>query len=97
LRKRQVIGSFVGKERQGAYWGIRSDITKYELTDVLDCPPHKTIKLANVKTRLKRIDSTWQKKLINWGYAICDTAIRRHGPEGVAKPAGFPYPESGVG
>jgi NTE family protein len=96
LRKRQVISSFLSGDRQGAYWGIRSDIAKYGLNDVLDCPPNKTMELANVKTRLKRLDSTWQKKLINWGYAICDAAVRKYVQVDLPAPDDFPYPDYGV-
>jgi hypothetical protein len=31
--------------------------------------------LAETKTRLKRLDSVVQERLINWGYAICDAAM----------------------
>jgi NTE family protein len=46
---------------------------------------------------LKRMDSVLQERLINWGYAVCDAAIRRHLEPAIAPPAGFPYPASGVG
>lgn len=29
-------------------------------------------------TRLKRLDDRLQKQLINWGYAVCDAALRAH-------------------
>jgi NTE family protein len=97
LRKRQVVGSFEAKERQGTYWGIRSHVADYSLADPLPCPPDKTIVLANTKTRLKRMDTVLQERLINWGYAICDTAMRRWVDPDLAKPTGFPYPTSGIG
>ncbi len=34
---------------------------------------------------------------INWGYAVCDAAMRRHVDNGLPAPAAFPYPASGVG
>ena len=51
LRKRQLIDSFKAKEteavhRKGAYWGIRTDIKDYALTDALDCPFDRTLALA---------------------------------------------------
>jgi NTE family protein len=93
LRKRQVVGSFEAKERQGTYWGIRSHVADYGLADPLPCPPDKTIVLANTKTRLKRMDTVLQERLINWGYAICDTAMRRWVDPDLAKPTGFPVPD----
>ena len=50
-----------------------------------------------MKTRLKRLDAAWQERLINWGYAVCDAAMRSH-VAGAANPppAAFPYPETRV-
>lgn len=97
LRKRQVINSYVDRSRTGSYWGIRTNIKNYGLDNALNCPHDKTLKLANVNTRLKRLDSKTQKKLINWGYAVCDAAIRKHVDGSHENPANFPYPDKGVG
>ena len=96
LRKRQVIDSFVSGARKGSYWGIRTDISKYKLADALNCPLDRTTALADTPTRLKRLDSTTQERLINWGYAVCDAALRKHVNPALPKPAGFPYPGSAV-
>lgn len=96
LRARQVIGSFEVGERKGTYWGIRTDIADYGLVDALACPIERTTILAQTKTRLKRLDSLVQERLINWGYAVCDAAMRRHVEKAASRPAGFPYPNSGV-
>jgi NTE family protein len=96
LRKRQVIDSFVNGTRTGTYWGIRTNIKDYGLPDAMDCPFDRTMDLANVKTRLKRLDSDTQERLINWGYAVCDAAIRRHVDESLPVPENFPYKEVGV-
>jgi NTE family protein len=34
--------------------------------------------------------------LINWGYAVCDAALRRHVDPGAAQTDGFPYPAAKV-
>jgi NTE family protein len=96
LRKRQVISAYKARTRLGTYWGIRTDIADYELADALDCPHDRTLALAETPTRLKRVDETLQERLINWGYAVCDAAIRRHLKPELEKPAGFPYPAAGV-
>jgi NTE family protein len=84
--------------RQGAYWGIRTDIADYRLADLpLDCPFEKTIRLAQVPTRLKALDATTQERLINWGYAICDAGMRQHVDQSLPVPTHFPYPQVGVG
>jgi NTE family protein len=95
LRKRQVIGSFERGEREGTYWGIRSDIHDYQLPDCLDCPYEKTLAIADMKTRLKRLDERDQNRLINWGYAVCDAAMRTHVDGSLAHADAFPY-EGGV-
>jgi NTE family protein len=97
LRKRQVIDSFKARARTGAYWGIWTEIGDYQLPDALPAPPDKTHILATTETRLKALDAELQEKLINWGYAVCDAAMRKHvnaAPE-LPRPV-FPYPV-GVG
>jgi NTE family protein len=97
LRVRQVIGAFEAQERKGTYWGIRTDIADYKLADALPCPFDKTLALAATKTRLKRLEPVVQERLINWGYAVCDAAMRRWVEPAVSAPGGFPYAASGVG
>jgi NTE family protein len=95
LRKRQLIDSFDSGIRKGTYWGIRTDIAEYELPDALPCPYERTLELAEVPTRLDRMPSRLQEQLINWGYAVCDAALRRHvAPD--LKAGAFPCPESTV-
>jgi len=96
LRKRQTIDSFVSGARKGAYWGIRTDMASYPVDSPLDCPLGRTTELAQTKTRLKRMDDARQERLINWGYAVCDAALRAHVDRGLQKPKGFPYPATGV-
>jgi len=37
-----------------------------------------------------------QRRLINWGYALCDAGIRSWVEEGLPPPQDFPYPLEGV-
>jgi NTE family protein len=96
LRKRQVIDAYRRGDRQGAYWGIRTNIADYALPTALPCPFDRTLDLANTPTRLKRMDAGLQERLINWGYAVCDAAMRRHVDPALPAPRGFPYPARGV-
>jgi NTE family protein len=91
LRKRQLIDAFRHGVRQGCYWGIRTHIADYDLAETLPCPPEKTLELAETPTRLKRLDRTLQERLINWGYAVCDAAIRKHFDRALPRPVAFPY------
>jgi NTE family protein len=99
LRKRQTIAGFQRGDRDGTYWGIRGHVDDYlpPPPGLLQCPPAETDALARTKTRLKAMDDLVQERLINWGYAICDTAMRRWVEPGAAPPGGFPYPASAVG
>jgi NTE family protein len=99
LRKRQTVGGYQRSERDGAYWGIRSEVDSYSPLPpaTLPCPPAQTAVLAATPTRLKAIDAILQERLINWGYAICDVGMRRWVTPQAPAPAGFPYPAAGVG
>jgi NTE family protein len=97
LRVRQVIDAYRKGDRQGAYWGIRTCIDDYGLPDAIACPEDKTSALANVATRLQKMDPLTQERLVNWGYAVCDAAMRKHVEPAAAGPKGLPYPSSGIG
>src|SRR6266851_8470306 len=97
LRKRQVIGSYQMKLRKGTYWGMRTDILNYQLPTAMPCPFNQTLALANTATRLKRLDGVLQERIINWGYAVTDAAIRTHVDTTATMPPGFPFPVVGVG
>jgi NTE family protein len=98
LRKRQVVGAYKDGSRKGAYWGIRTDISEYGqgAAPTLPCPFNRTTELANLPTRLERMEPELQERLINWGYAVCDAALRRYVDQALPQPAGFPYPRKKV-
>jgi NTE family protein len=109
LRKRQLIESYKlpsteASHRDGVYWGIRSDVADYELPPIPGypftpsaCAHDKTLALANISTRLAALDDLTQKRLVNWGYAICDVAIRKHVQPQATPPTGFPYADAQLG
>jgi NTE family protein len=97
LRKRQVIDSYKRGERNGAYWGTRTNILDYGVVNPLDCPFEKTMALARIPTRLKALSDSDQMHLINWGYAVCDAAMRKHVDQTMHVPVTFPFPSAGVG
>jgi NTE family protein len=96
LRKRQIIGSYQLGLRKGTYWGIRTNIRDYKLSTAMNCPFDKTMQVANTATRLKKLDGILQERIINWGYAVCDAAIRTHLNPSLPQPKRFPYPNSDV-
>jgi NTE family protein len=96
LRKREAISAFRAEpdsrgHRRGTYWGIRSDIANYGLDDPLDFPPQLAKRLAKIPTRLRSLPDDVQEQLINWGYAICDTAIRKWVEPSLPAPSRLPY------
>ncbi|EJN22768.1 putative esterase of the alpha-beta hydrolase superfamily [Pseudomonas sp. GM78] len=102
LRKHALIASYQAKpddagKRLGTYWGIGTPYDHYSgraLT--LSCKPARTQELAGIATRLKRLDEELQERLINWGYAVTDAALRTYVDPQLNKPNAFPYPDSGV-
>jgi NTE family protein len=97
LRRRQLVESYKQKIRRGAYWSISADLNEdYNLKDALPCPIEKTNLLANVATRLKKLDKATQEKLINWGYAVTDAALRKYVDENLPPPKSFPFDSVGI-
>jgi NTE family protein len=96
LRKRVLISSLASLRKNGVYWSIRSDIDGYPAAGKLPCPHKKTRELANISTDFAAKDKTTQRRLINWGYAICDAGIRSWVEDELPPPEGFPYPEEAV-
>ena len=54
------------------------------------------MELANTPTRLQEMEPALQQRLINWGYAVCDAALRKHVDSQIAAPKGFPYKDRAV-
>jgi NTE family protein len=78
-------------DRTGSFWGINSNITNYGLNDALVCPLAITTQLAQTPTRLSAVDDGLQQQLIDWGYAVCDAAMRRWMVKDAPAPAQSPY------
>lgn len=77
--------------RKGTYWGITTEVANYRTKPGLDCPPDKTLRLANLSTRLAKTSDRDQENLINWGYAVCDYAIRAYVDPHVTPTTTWPY------
>lgn len=82
--------------RNGTYWGTFTNIADYDLKTALPCPHASTLKLARLTTRLWQFPNETQERLINWGYAVCDAAMRKHIDPRLPNNAEFPY-KGGVG
>jgi NTE family protein len=101
LRKRQLIEAYDRGDHTGTYWGIRTDFADYHLpNDPLGCLHRDPEPLAAIPTRLQKMPRDQQNRLMNWGYAICDAALRAHISAelqqklgiAISAPTGFPFP-----
>ena len=90
LRRKQAVASFVAGTRRGTYWGIGSEIDDFNLTDPLTLPAAAVERARTVPTGLSALDHHTQVALINWGYVIADTAMRRWVTPAAQRPAQLP-------
>ena len=91
LRKRVLIEHFRdAANNHGAYWGINTAIGDYGLADALPVSAGTAARLSAMRTRLNAFSESEQHDLVNWGYAVCDAALRARAPELV--PANTPPP-----
>jgi NTE family protein len=100
LRKSHLIDSYGPASATplgGAYWGIRTRIENYEVA-TLPAPVDRTRELAATRTRLARMPVTLRHRLVNWGYAVCDAAMRAHvlAQPPLPPPSHFPCGADGV-
>jgi NTE family protein len=100
LRKRFLIDAYQTqpKARLGCYWCNRGDVQKYQSTPPATYPfpipqsEAETRDLANYGTRLARVETDVQERLINWAYLICDMSLRKNFDSTLPVPANLPYP-----
>jgi NTE family protein len=90
LRKRRLVGDYIAKVRGGAYWGIASHADDYRLADAIIKDNDLTLSLKRIRTRLNKFSDKEQGHLINWGYALTDTAMRKHVLPGETQPGSWP-------
>jgi NTE family protein len=81
LRIRQIMSGFNSEPRlrEGAYWGIRTRIGDYQVEHL---PVRQKVadELAAVGTHMRGFDRAVGERLVNWGYAIADAALRKYAP-----------------
>ena len=96
LRRHQFVDELLRGERLGALWTIATRMSDYTAPGTLPCPFPATRLLADLPTRLAKMPADTRMKLINWGYASADAAIRSYVEPSFPAPSGMPYPV-GVG
>ncbi len=95
LRKRKLIADLKANVRGGTYWGLTTHINGYGLPDAMVTDNETTERQKKIRTRLNPFSAEEQGRLINWGYALTDAAMRKHVlPAGTAAGT-WPIPDFG--
>ena len=76
LRKRWLVEEFEAKRKRGAYWGIGTKVADYRDEQCAFKDTQITRSLAAVPTRLAAFEPEVRARLVNWGYVLCDAALR---------------------
>lgn len=92
LRKRWLVSEFAAGRKRGAYWGIATRIGDFDASDALAADNTLTGELDEVSTRLAAVDEQLQGRLMNWGYALCDAALRTRAKLALVRAPGLPAP-----
>ncbi|WP_291991498.1 patatin-like phospholipase family protein [Candidatus Accumulibacter sp. ACC003] len=90
LRKRSLLDDFADGRRRGAYWGIGTTIGDYDDYHALANDSAATACLQHLPTRLRELTAKEQGQLINWGYALADSALRERAQLPIDAPRGWP-------
>ncbi len=94
LRKRQLIQNYNNKVYGGAYWGITTKISAYDEAEHKLAVDNKTTKdISKIGTRLTAFSKKEQALLINWGYALCDAAMRNYVDKNLKISQTLPLPD----
>jgi len=95
LRTRDLIILFQQHVRSGTYWSIRQDLARIGQSSI-PAPSAHTTELADIATRLQKLDDKLQERLINWGYVACSAALRKNYSAIADVAEILPYPGSGI-
>jgi NTE family protein len=103
LRLRQVVEGYKrgtrGESggRTGALWAIRTPYEDYpERSDRITAPPSRTEALSLVGTHMRGLDPVTAHRLVNWGYAITDAALRSYVKDVALDEPSLPFPPDGI-
>lgn len=103
LRLRQIVEGYKrGKAgtpggRSGALWAIRTPYGDYpKRADDIVAEPKRTEELALVGTHMRGLDPVIARRLVNWGYAICDAALRSYVEDIKLDNPALPFASEGI-
>ena len=95
LRSRHLVQQFEDGTKRGAYWGIGTRIGEFPLAEKSLSPAlvkdsDTTSKIAGMRTRLNKFSDEEQGRLINWGFALADAALRSRYDSTIVAQSGLP-------
>jgi NTE family protein len=93
LRKRWLISEFIAGTRRGAYWGIGTRVASYPDEDSPYQDTAATAALEAIPTRLAPFSPRTRGQLVNWGYVLCEVALRTRARIALPRAASLPMPE----
>lgn len=93
LRKRWLVSDFIAERKRGAYWGIGTDVESYKDATSPFRDTTLTNGLVSVPTRLARFEPHIQGRLVNWGYVLCDVALRTRAKLAIPAATTLPLPQ----
>jgi NTE family protein len=93
LRKRWLISDLEVGRKHGAYWGIGTEIEDFKAAGALTADNEVTAGLEGIPTRLCRFEPEIQGRLVNWGYALADAALRVRAKLDLGPAATWPLPD----
>jgi NTE family protein len=95
VRVRWLVSNLISKKIDGTYWGIASDFADFGLADARGYEPLLRKLIEAIRTDLDPFTEGEIGCLMNHGYAIADTAVRKWSPGMVAgAPAPFAWPDA---
>ena len=88
LRKRWLIGGFIGGQFEGTYWGVASAVASFEV-EVQPAYSKEFAQevLAKIRTDFDAFSASEIAVLENHGYTLAEAAVRRHLPQLLPSPA----------
>ena len=88
LRKRMLMRNYEGKEYDGSYWSIASQVKNYINASPLlsESEEYKYKHLNMLGTQLDRFSDNDTRMLINLGFCHADMCMRQHYDSSISKP-----------